>query len=67
MDFLAGANSLGVITNCSWPTFAWRNVQAGAYSLTAVATDTGGVTATSAPVNITVLTNRLPPFPTWGR
>jgi len=28
-----------------------------------VATDTGGATATSAPVNITVVTNR----PIWGR
>ena len=66
VQFLAGTNSLGVITNCSWPTFSWRNVPPGAYSLTAVATDTGGATATSAPVNITVVTNRLPAFPTWG-
>ncbi len=65
VEFLAGTNSLGVLTNSSWPTFHWKNVPPGAYSLAAVATDTGGVTATSAPVNITVVTNQPPPHH-WG-
>ncbi len=59
MRFLADTNTLGVITNSSWPTYHWTNVPPGAYALKAIATDTGGVTATSPPVNITVTTNRL--------
>jgi hypothetical protein len=65
VEFRSGTDILGVVTNSSWPTFHWKNVPAGAYSLTAVATDTGGATATSLPVNITVVTNR-PHWPTWG-
>jgi hypothetical protein len=37
--------------------FVWTNVQPGAYSLTAAATDNAGLQTTSAPVNITVSTN----------
>jgi hypothetical protein len=67
VQFLAGTTTLGVISNSSWPTFLWQNVQPGTYSLTAVATDTAGTTATSAPVAITVVTNRPPLRPPWGR
>ena len=66
VQFLAGTNTLGVMTNSSWPTFHWTNVPPGAYVLKAVAVDTGGVTATSPPVNITVVTNRPPrPMRPW--
>ncbi len=39
----------------------WSNVVAGAYSLTAVATDAGGTVVTSAPVSITVQAPSPPP------
>lgn len=56
VQFFAGANLIGTVTNTWWPTFVWKNVPAGAYGLKAVATDTGGQMATSAPVNISVVT-----------
>jgi hypothetical protein len=66
VQFLAGTTSLGVVTNSWWPTFHWTNVPPGAYKLTAVATDIGGATATSVPVNIMVVTNLPHPKPIWG-
>jgi hypothetical protein len=57
-------NSSGILlTNSSTPNpffLAWSNVPVGTYSLIAVATDASGATATSAPVNIIVVSN-LPP------
>ena len=53
VEFFAGSNSLGVVTaspfNLTVPSLA-----AGAYSLTAVATDNMGAATASSPVNITV-------------
>jgi hypothetical protein len=63
VQFLAGTNTLGTVTNSSSPAFHWTNVPAGAYRLTAVAHDSGGISATSRPVNISVVTNRLPRRP----
>jgi len=53
VQFFNGSTSLGTVTTTPY-TFAWSNVAAGTYSLTAVATDNGGATTTSAAVSITV-------------
>jgi hypothetical protein len=69
VQYFAGTNSIGIVTNAAGvlltnstaanPFFLlWSNVPAGGYALTAVASDSGGNVATSAPANITVL---LPP------
>ena len=73
MQYFANGSSIGTVTNTGGvlltntsqgsPFFlSWSNVVAGSYALTAVANDSAGNTATSAPVNITV-TNRPPPPP----
>jgi hypothetical protein len=70
VEFFAGTNSLGVVTNWAVvdPPFPpggfipgtrafflnWTNVPSGNYILTAKATDNGGATTLSAPVNINV-------------
>jgi O-glycosyl hydrolase len=53
VQFYAGSDMLGESTNAPYG-FTWTNVAAGDYALTAVATDTGGNSATSAVVNIAV-------------
>ncbi len=73
VEFFAGTNSLGVVTNISkglggprpplpealvW--LAWSNVPPGDYALTATATDLAGNAVTSAAVDISVVTN-FPP------
>ncbi len=76
VEFFEGTNSLGVVTNVPviyitnrhgvFPInntsycVTWTNVQPGAYTLTAVATDNDGAMTTSEPVDISVVTN-LPP------
>jgi hypothetical protein len=57
VQFLSGKT---LLAKTNTPSFYWTNVLQGAYTLTAVATDTGGISATSPPVSITVTTN-LPP------
>src|SRR5581483_5202201 len=65
IQYFANGSSIGTVTNTGGvlltnttqanPFFlAWSNVMAGSYALVAVATDSTGNTATSAPVNITV-------------
>ncbi len=61
VEFFAGTNSLGVVTNGASAdgtagafAFAWTNVAAGSYSLTAKATDDQGATSVSSAVAITV-------------
>ena len=51
--FYAGATLLGRVTNAPF-NFTWTNAVVGGHSLTALATDNGGLSATSAPVSITV-------------
>ena len=70
VEFFAGSTSLGIVTNLPGvlvtnvePLYplAWSNVLAGNYALKAVATDVQGLMATSAVVNISVVTNLPPP------
>lgn len=74
IEFFAGTNSLGLVTNGSVLPFArdswrmpeadfclsWTNATPDTYALTALATDAAGNTATSSVVDISVVTN-LPP------
>ena len=74
VEFFAGTNRLGVVTNspiglggrepCRGPDayrcLAWTNVPPGAYALTATAKDLAGNAVTSAVVDISVVTN-FPP------
>ncbi|HEY2952715.1 MAG TPA: Ig-like domain-containing protein [Verrucomicrobiae bacterium] len=53
VEFFADTNKLGGDPASPYAV-TWDNVPAGAYALTAVATDDSGLRATSAPVNITV-------------
>ena len=65
VQFYSGSNSIGATTHSPYSYIVWSNVPPGAYTLKAIATDTASITATSAPVNITVVTNR-PPSWWWG-
>jgi RHS repeat-associated protein len=53
VDFYQGTTLIGTATAAPY-TFAWTSVPAGNYSLTAVATNDGGGTSTSAPIAIKV-------------
>ena len=53
VEFLQGTTVIGTVTSAPY-TFAWTNVAAGSYALTARATDNGNAVTTSSPVNITV-------------
>ncbi len=63
VDFYSGTTLLGTATASPY-AITWSNVAAGAYSVTAKATDGAGATATSAADAITVTaTNTTPPPP----
>ena len=53
VQFFNGSTLLGTSTASPY-TYNWSSVPAGSYSLTAVATDTTGVTVTSSAVTVTV-------------
>jgi hypothetical protein len=69
VEFFEGTNSIGITTNNPFSTspinpfcMVWSNVPPGAYTLTAKATDTNGLTAVSDPVHIKVQEGtNLPP------
>ena len=65
IQFFANGSSIGTASTSPFGSIVWSNVTAGAYSISAIATDTQSITATSAPVNITVTTNRTPGW-YWG-
>jgi len=51
--FYNGSSLLGIATSSPY-NFTWNNVAAGTYSLTSVATDSGGVTTISSMVSVKV-------------
>jgi uncharacterized protein (DUF2141 family) len=53
VDFYQGSTLLGSDTTAPY-AFSWPNVPAGTYTLTAVATDNGNASTSSAPVTVTV-------------
>ncbi len=59
VEFYNGATLLGSVTTAPY-TFAWTNVAAGSYSVTAIATDSQGAATTSNAVSITVAANSAP-------
>jgi chitinase len=53
VDFYNGSTLLGTATASPY-SFAWNNVTAGSYTITAKATDNAGGTSTSAAISITI-------------
>jgi FtsP/CotA-like multicopper oxidase with cupredoxin domain len=62
VEFFNGTTLLGTATTSPY-SYTWSNVAAGSYSLTSKTTNSQGLTATSAPVAITV-GSTLPGLPT---
>jgi hypothetical protein len=58
VDFYSGTDLVASSTSAPWGA-TWSNVGPGTYQLTAVVTNNGGVTATSAPISITVTQGSL--------
>jgi hypothetical protein len=61
VDFYLGANLIGSVSNNPY-TLTTTGVAAGAYNLTAVASDGAGYRGTSAPVSITVTSGTGQPY-----
>ena len=59
VEFLAGGTVVGIDTASPYAA-TWSNVPAGAYALTAKATDNGGATTTSTVRTVTVVNNTPP-------
>jgi hypothetical protein len=60
VEFFAGSTRVATDTSAPY-SFTWSNVAAGSYSLTAVAYDTAGASATSAARTVTVTAASTPP------
>ena len=61
VEFFNGTTKIGMDTSAPY-SVNWLNVQAGAYNLTAIATDNDGEVTVSSPVSITVVDpNATPP------
>ncbi len=59
VDFYNGKILLHIATEAPY-AFTWKNVPAGNYTITVVATDNSGLTTTSDPVHIAVEHNKAP-------
>ncbi len=59
LEFFEGHHKIGEASNRPFQMI-WRDTLAGNHSVTAVSTDVGGIHNTSAPVNLTVISN-IPP------
>ena len=57
--FYQGATKLGTSTTAPY-SYTWKNAPVGSYLITAVATDTLGLTATSAASSLTLVADQLP-------
>lgn len=62
VEFFSGTEKLGESTIAPF-AFVWNGVSAGAYSITARATDNSGATTTSAPIAVTVTGADAAPSP----
>jgi hypothetical protein len=60
VEFFNGTTKLGEDTSSPY-SYAWTNVAAGSYTITAKATDNLGATTTSSGVNLTVTSTSNPP------
>jgi chitinase len=56
VEFFNSGSPIGTATTAPY-TVNWNNVAAGSYTITAVATDNGGATKTSAAISVTVTGN----------
>ena len=63
VDYFNGTTQIGESTVAPYE-YDWLNVPVGTYTLTAVATDSNGLSATSAPVHVTASNVALLPTPT---
>ena len=63
--FWANSTMIGQDTTSPF-SVSWNGVSAGTYTLLAVATDSGGLSTTSSPVQVTVTTAAAPAAPSGG-